>query len=245
MVNKLIFKSVIDKYHLGENESVKWITRNKQLTIDFMSLSKEVIGRVVHDGFDLEDSDLAIFDTKKLLNLISITSGDLLLTLEKNKSVFTKLHLADNAFNLTYALADPLLIGKVGTVNSPEWDATATLEKEDIFNLVKAKGALGDVNNMLISTGEDANGDNIILFTFGDENGHNNKITYHIYANILPLNTVSIPFNSDAFRNILHVNKDMEEGKMYLSYKGLMKLEFKSPNSSSEYHLIRKEKTTF
>ena len=44
MVNKLIFKSVIDKYHLGENESVKWITRNKQLTVDFMSLNKEVIG---------------------------------------------------------------------------------------------------------------------------------------------------------------------------------------------------------
>jgi len=244
MVNKLIFKSVIDKYHLGENESVKWVTRNNLLTIDFMSLSKEVIGRVVHDEFDLEDSDLAIFDTKKLLNLISITSGDLLLTLEKNKSVFTKLHLADNAFNLTYALADPLLIGKVGTVNSPEWDATATLEKEDIFNLVKAKSALGDVNNMLISTGEDANGDNIILFTFGDENGHNNKITYQVYADITP-SDISIPFNSDAFRNILHVNKDMDEGKMYLSYKGLMKLEFKSPNSSSEYHLIRKEKTTF
>ena len=244
MVNKLIFKSVIDKYHLGENESVKWVTRNNQLIVDFMSLSKEVIGRIVHDGFDLEDSDLAIFDTKKLLNLISITSGDLLLTLEKTKSVFTKLHLADNAFNLTYALADPLLIGKVGTVNSPEWDATATLEKEDIFNLVKAKSALGDVNNMLISTGIDVNGDNIILFTFGDESGHNNKITYQVYANITP-SDISIPFNSDAFRNILHVNKDMDEGKMYLSYKGLMKFEFKSPNSSSEYYLIRKEKTTF
>ena len=244
MVNKLIFKSVIDKYHLGENESVKWVTRNNQLTVDFMSLSKEVIGRIVHDGFDLEDSDLAIFDTKKLLNLISITSGDLLLTLEKTKSVFTKLHLADNAFNLTYALADPLLIGKVGTVNSPEWDATATLEKEDIFNLVKAKSALGDVNNILISTGIDVNGDNIILFTFGDESGHNNKITYQVYANITP-SDISIPFNSDAFRNILHVNKDMDEGKMYLSYKGLMKFEFKSPNSSSEYYLIRKEKTTF
>ena len=244
MVNKLIFKSVIDKYHLGENESVKWVTRNNQLTVDFMSLSKEVIGRIVHDGFDLEDSDLAIFDTKKLLNLISITSGDLLLTLEKTKSVFTKLHLADNAFNLTYALADPLLIGKVGTLNSPEWDATATLEKEDIFNLVKAKSALGDVNNMLISTGIDVNGDNIILFTFGDESGHNNKITDQVYANITP-SDISIPFNSDAFRNILHVNKDMDEGKMYLSYKGLMKFEFKSPNSSSEYYLIRKEKTTF
>lgn len=244
MINRLVLKSVIDKYHLGEIESVKWVTRDKQLSIDFMSLSKEVIGRVTHNNIDIEDSDLAIFDTKKLLGLLNICGGDLMLTLEKNKSVYTKLHIADNAFNLTYALADPLLIGKVGAVNAPQWDATATLEKEDLVNLVKAKGALGDVNNMLISTGKDLNDDDIILFTFGDENGHNNKITYQVYAEINPAD-VSIPFNSDAFRNILNVNKDMDSGKLYLSYRGLMKLEFKTSDSSIEYYLIRKEQTTF
>ena len=244
MINRLVLKSVIDKYHLGEIESVKWVTRDKQLSIDFMSLSKEVIGRVTHNNIDIEDSDLAIFDTKKLLGLLNICAGDLMFTLEKNKSVYTKLHIADNAFNLTYALADPLLIGKVGAVNAPQWDATATLEKEDLVNLVKAKGALGDVNNMLISTGKDLNDDNIILFTFGDENGHNNKITYQVYAEINPAD-IAIPFNSDAFRNILNANKDMESGKMYLSYRGLMKLEFKASDSSSEYYLIRKEQTTF
>ncbi len=77
------------------------------LTIEFMSVNKEVIGKIVHENFDLEDSELAIFDTKKLLNLISITSSDLMFTLEKGKSVYTKMHFADNAFNLTYALADP------------------------------------------------------------------------------------------------------------------------------------------
>ena len=122
--------------------------------------------------------------------------------------------------------------------------ATATLEKEDLVHLVKAKGALGDVNYMLISTGKDLNDDDIILFTFGDENGHNNKITYQIYAEINPAD-ISIPFNSDAFRNILNVNKDMDSGKLYLSYRGLMKLEFKTSDSSSEYYLIRKEQTTF
>jgi len=244
MINRLVLKSIIDKYHLGEIESVKWVTRNKQLTIDFMSLSKEVIGKITHNNIDIEDSDLAIYDTKKLLGLLNICAGDLIFTLEKKQSVYTKLHIADNAFNLTYALADPLLMGKVGSVTAPQWDAVSILEKEDIVNLVKAKGALGDVNNMLISTGKDLNDEDIILFTFGDENGHNNKITYQIYSNLTP-SPSSIPFNSDAFRNILNANKDMEEGKLSLSYRGLMKLEFKTSDTSSEYYLIRKEQTTF
>ena len=123
MVNKLVLQSVINKYYLGENESVKWKIKDKTLTIDFMSVNKEVIGKIIHTNFDVEDSELAIFDTKKLLNLLSITQGDLMFSLEKGKSVYTKMHFADNAFNLTYALADPLLIGKVGSVTEPEWDA--------------------------------------------------------------------------------------------------------------------------
>ena len=52
------------------------------------------------------------------------------------------MHFADSDFNLTYALADPLLIGKTGTVNEPEWDAVLLMVKEDVDNLVKAKTAL-------------------------------------------------------------------------------------------------------
>ena len=95
MVNKLILQSVINKYYLGENESVKWKIKDKTLTIDFMSISKEVIGNITHNNIDIEDSELAIFDTKKLLNLIGITSGDLLFSLEKNRNLCTKMHFAD------------------------------------------------------------------------------------------------------------------------------------------------------
>jgi hypothetical protein len=244
MVNKLVLQSVINKYYLGENESVKWKIKDKTLTIDFMSLNKEVIGNVTHTGFDVEDSDLAIFDTKKLLNLIGITSGDLLLTLEKTKAIYTKLLLADSDFNLTYALADALLIGRVGTVTEPEWDAVIPLEKENIDNLIKAKSALAGINNMLISIEQDLNGDDMCLFTFGDEHGHNNKITYQLYGKITPT-TTTIPFNSDIFKNILNTNKDLIDGTLYLSYKGLIKLSFKSENTTSEYYLVRKEQSAF
>jgi hypothetical protein len=244
MVNKLVLQSVINKYYLGENESVKWKIKDKTLTIDFMSVNKEVIGKVTHTGFDLEDSELAIFDTKKFLNLLSITSGDLMFSLEKGKSVYTKMHFADNAFNLTYALADPLLIGKVGAVTEPEWDTTLYLEKEHVDNLVKAKNALTGIGSMTIKVDVDLNGDNMCVFIFGDEQGHNNKITYQMYGKIKP-ETIEIPFNSDMFRNILKENKDLDSGFIHLSYQGLMKLQFKSEDTVCEYYMVRKEESSF
>ena len=127
MVNKLILQSIINKYYLGEVESVKWKIQDKVLTIDFMSVNKEVIGNIIHTDINIEDSNLAIFDTKKLLNLINITSGDLLINFEKTKSIYTKMFLADSDFNLTYALSDPLLIAKPGTVDEPKWDTYVCL----------------------------------------------------------------------------------------------------------------------
>ena len=67
MINKLTLQSIINKYYLGENESVKWDIKDKTLTINFMSPNKEVIGELVHENFDLEDSELAVYETKKLL----------------------------------------------------------------------------------------------------------------------------------------------------------------------------------
>tara|TARA_R110000796_G_C14552462_1_gene434008 strand:- start:2079 stop:2813 length:735 start_codon:yes stop_codon:yes gene_type:complete len=244
MVNKLVLQSVINKYYLGEVESVKWKVQDKILTIDFMSINKEVIGNITHTGIDIEDSNLAIFDTKKLLNLINITSGDLLISLEKRKLVYTKLYLADSDFNLTYALSDPLLIAKPGTVEEPTWDAILPLEKEQIDNLIKAKSALTGIGNMTLSPDEDLDGGDICVVTFGDEQGHNNKIVYNLTGEIRQAD-VSIPFNSDMFKNILNVNKDLEEGKLCLSYQGILKLEFKSENTISTYYMVRQEESSF
>ena len=148
MINKGVLQSVINKYHLGVNSSVKWVIENNQLTIDFMTPTKDVIGNVVCSDFPLEDSKLAIFDTKKLLNLVNICSGDLLLELDKRKETFTKLKISDLNYNVNYALSDPLLIGKVGTVNIPDWCVEIDLVVEDVENLVKAKSALQGIDNL-------------------------------------------------------------------------------------------------
>ena len=244
MINKITLQSIINKYYLGENESVKWYVEDKVLTVNFMSSNKEVIGELIHKNFDLEDSELAIYDTKKLLNLLNITTGDILLELEKTHKIFTKIQISDQDFNLSYALADSLLIGKVGTVTEPNWDVIINLEKEQVSNLVKAKSALAEVDNMVITTEIDMNKELMCKFTFGDEHGHNNKITYQLYGEINDSN-IQLPFNSNIFKTILNVNKDLDSGTLKISSKGLMKLEFVSGDTSCKYYLVRKESTKF
>ena len=247
MINKSTLQSIISKYYLGVNESVKWEIENNALCVEFMTPTKDVIGNVEVTNFPVDGSHkLAIYDTKKLSNLISICNGDLLLELEKNREIYTKLHISDLNFNLSYALSDPLLINKVGTVNEPEYVVDAQLEQEDVDNIIKAKSALAGVDNMLITTTQDLDGNNVIEFIFGDESGHNNKITYQVKGDIQELD-MKLPFNSDTFRTILQANKDMGGGSLKLSTMGLMYLEFVNEETAttSRYFMVRKAETDF
>tara|TARA_R110000751_G_scaffold19792_2_gene58842 strand:+ start:730 stop:1464 length:735 start_codon:yes stop_codon:yes gene_type:complete len=244
MINKLIVQSIIDKYYLGTNESVKWIIENNSLNIDFMTPTKDVIGSVTCKDFQLEDSKLAIYDTKKLNSLISICNGDLLLELEKNHAIYTKLKISDLNFNLNYALSDPLLINKVGEVNEAEWVVELNLTQEDVVNIIKAKSALAQIDNMLVTTTTNLDGDNVVEFVFGDESGHNNKITYQVLGNIKETD-IKLPFNSDTFKTILQANKDMGGGKLLLSSMGLIRLDFELDTITSKYFMVRKAETEF
>jgi len=244
MINKLTLQSIINKYYLGLNESVKWVIENNSINVDFMTPSKDVIGNVSCSDFQLEDSKLAIYDTKKLSSLVNICNGDLLLELEKNNAICTKLKISDLNFNLNYALSDPLLINKVGEVTIPEWVVELNLTSEDIDNIIKAKSALSQVDNMLITTSTNLDNENVVEFVFGDESGHNNKITYQVQGDIKETN-IKLPFNSDTFKTILQANKDMEGGKMYLSSMGLIKLEFSLDSITSNYFVVRKAETEF
>jgi hypothetical protein len=94
MINKSTLTSVISKYYLnGLNNQVKWRIKDNQLTI-YAGESGRVC-KIEHNNFPLEDAELGVFDTHKLSKLISITNGDLMVSLEKVKAVYTKMHFAD------------------------------------------------------------------------------------------------------------------------------------------------------
>ena len=240
MINKSTLTSVISKYYLnGLNNQVKWRIKDNQLTI-YAGESGRVC-KVEHNNFPLEDSELGVFDTHKLSKLISITNGELMVSLEKIKAVYTKMHIADLNFDLTYSLADILILGKNTYYEDPEsFEMELELNREDIDHLIKAKSALADVNNMLITSTTDMDGTNVCEFIFGDNTGFSNKITYGIRGNITK-SDIEIPFDSDIFKDILNSNKDMDKGTLKLSEQGMLKLNFYSKEVNSEYFIARNE----
>ena len=240
MINKSQLTSIISKYYLnGLNNQVKWRIKDNTLTI-YAGESGRVC-KVVLNNFQLEDAELGVFDTNKLSKLISITNGDLMISLEKIKAVYTKMHIADLNFDLTYSLSDILILGKNTYYEDPEeWEVDLTLEPEDIDRLIKAKNALGDVNSMLITTTTDFDGNNICEFIFGDNTGFSNKISYKIQGNITE-SDIQIPFDSNIFKDILNSNKDMFKGQLKLSTTGILKLNFTSEEIISEYYVARNE----
>jgi hypothetical protein len=241
MISKSQLQSVIAKYHLGEIEKVKWEIQNNQLQINFIAPSNVVLGSVKCDDFPIEEADLAIYNTKKLSNLISICNGDLLLEIEKQKEMLLKLNISDMNFNLSYALSDPLLIKKVGKAKPVDgWYVELELGSEEISNILRAKGAMSEIDNFLVTTTKDLDGQDVCELVFGDEIGHNNKITYQLQGEINK-EDMKIKYNSNMLKTILNANKDMDEGKFKISNQGLMYFNFKDDTIESEYYMVPQE----
>ena len=241
MISKSQLSSVISKYYLnGLNNQVKWRIKDNILTIYAGEAGR--VCKVQLNNFPLEDAELGVFDTNKLNKLLSITNGDLIISLEKMKAIYTKMHIQDSNYDLTYSLADTLILGKNTWYEDPEdVDIDLTLEPEDVDALIKAKNALGEVDSMLITTTNDFDGNSVCEFIFGDNTGFSNKITYQVNGGEIKNNTLSVPFNSDIFKDILNNNKDMDSCKLKLSNTGILKLDFTSEDISSEYFVARNE----
>tara|TARA_Y100000114_G_scaffold32932_1_gene28311 strand:+ start:2248 stop:2973 length:726 start_codon:yes stop_codon:yes gene_type:complete len=241
MISKNQLSSVISKYYLnGLNNQVKWRIKDNTLTIYAGEAGR--VCKVVANNFPLEDAELGVFDTNKLNKLLSITNGDLIITLEKMKAIYTKMHIQDSSYDLTYSLADTLILGKNTWYDDPDdWDVDINLEQEDVDSLIKAKNALSEVDTMLISTTTDFDSNKICEFLFGDNTGFSNKITYQIQGGTIKNSSLSIPFNSDIFKDILNNNKDQDKCNLKLSNTGILKIVFESENIKSEYFVARNE----
>ena len=241
MIHKNKLLSFISKYYLnGLSNQVKWRIKDGKLLVYAGEAGR--VCKVELDNFPLEDGELGIFDTHKLSKLISTTNGELMLSVDKVKSIFTKLYLQDANFTLTYSLADVLILGKSTYYNDPEkWVIELNLTLDDVDCLIKAKNALSDVSNMLITTTTNLDGTPICEFIFGDNTGFSHKITYPVSSGIINASDLNLPFNSDIFKEILSSNKDQDSCTLKISQDGILKLNFNSEDIRSEYFMARNE----
>ena len=244
MIKKVDLQGFISKYYLKMNEQVVWSFKDNVLSVNFTTPSKDVIGNVRCEDIGFEDIDLPIFNTKKVQSLVDLCEGEILMEVEKTNKIPTKLKISDEKFNTVYALADALLIPRVGSVNEPLYDVKLELTPEDVFNLVKARSAMSETANLIMSTTKDSDGDPVCEVIFGEEGGHENKISYQLRGVINEIG-VKVPFDLDKFRDILNVNKNSDKGLIQLSSKGLMRLTFKTGKITSTYYMIRRAENVF
>jgi ankyrin repeat protein len=104
-MKKLYLEDVIEKYYLGGLvERVKINIKDKTLTTKFLATKKNLVGTITAPNIELEDCEFGVYDTSQLLKLIGITDHFLMLNVEKHGKIANKLLIADNEFNLEYAL---------------------------------------------------------------------------------------------------------------------------------------------
>lgn len=245
MIQKLLLQSLISKYYLGVNESVKWVIKDNALSIGFMSPGEDIIGEVTCTDFQLEDVELAIFNTNKLKNLTSVTNGELLIELIKINKLATKLKISDASFNLEFALSDPLLIRTPKQVKDYDYEIILTLDPEEITHLIKARSALSDSSLLRIETNRDLDNNQIVNFIFGEGDSYSDKIVYQKSGEIKEELQTGIPFDSNSFKNILNANKDADIGYIRLFSGGLLNLSFEKETIKSNYYMVRKEDILF
>jgi hypothetical protein len=239
-MNKQTLTSAVDKYYLnGTVEAVKWVVKDKVATIDFITPMKNLVGKVISPNFDLEDSEVGIYNTSQFYKLVKIMNDTVVLKLNKSeRGTPLELTLADNQYDLNYYLSDLNLIETVPAINEPaDYDADLDIDSDFINKFTSAKKALGDVKQFTAKS-EVNDGIMELLITIGEGNGYANKIKFKTKCEAL-FGLDEIPFPADVMMEVLKANEDATEGKLRISQEGLMKISFKEDGIESTYYLVR------
>jgi hypothetical protein len=241
-MKKPYLQDVIEKYHLGGLvERVKIQITDKTLTTKFISTQKNLVGVLEAPEITLPDCEFGVYDTSQLLKLIGITDHFLTLDVEVNKGIANKLLIADNEYNLEYALADTMLTPTVPSIDEPTYQMVADVNAEFIAKFLKAKKALG-TDVFIVEQSKDHEDKDAMKFTLGGIEKHTNKVNFTLQTSLSTIPGAQIKFPIEEFGEILAANKEIATGVLSVSEDGLLKIEFTNEeNVKVTYLLVGKE----
>ena len=230
----------IQKYYLGGlTKEVIWDLVGGKATINFATETKDAVGQVIFD-LSLPDSQLAIYNTDALLRLIGITNEEIQIELSKGPTgLIDKLKIQDNKFDLNYHLSDINSIPEVPNVQEVDYDFSFKINDEFITGFLKAHNALEKVKDVTLNTTTTPQGENVIEIILGERSQHSHKVKFTELAEFTSQSDL-LPFSAIVLREVLSANKGTE-GIMYVSNKGLAKLEFNSEKGFAKYFVVRQQ----
>lgn len=234
-MEKVRVSRFVQKYNLaGLIESVKWNVNGNTLTTQFISDDKSVLGNVSMAGFDFEDGQYGIYDTTKLIKMLSVLSNDVDIKPSKYEGKVTALDLKDKGASATYMLADLSVIPVVPDLKQlPAFDVEIDIDSTFIDRFNKAKGALSDEKYF---TFQCKGGSGKIIIGYSKTN--TNRISIDVNCKCEG-DVEGISFSADFLKEILNANKDASSASMKISTQGLATLKFDVDNYTSEYYLVQ------
>ena len=230
----------IQKYYLGGlTKEVIWDLVGGKATTSFATETKDAVGQLTFE-LPLPDGKLAIYNTDALLRLIGITNEDIQIELSKGSTgLIDKLKIQDNKFDLNYHLSDINSIPEVPNVQEVDYDFSFKINDEFISGFLKAHNALEKVRDVTLNTATTLQGENVVEIILGERSQHSHKVKFTELAEFTTQSDL-LPFSAIVLREMLAANKGTE-GIMYVSNKGLAKLEFKTEKSFVRYFVVRQQ----
>ena len=237
-MKKPYLQDVIEKYYLGGLvERVKIQITDKTLTTKFISAQKNLVGVLEAPSITLPDCEFGVYDTSQLLKLIGITDHFLTLDVEVNRGIANKLLIADNEYNLEYALADTMLTPSVPSIDEPTYQMVADVNEEFIAKFLKAKKALG-TDVFIVEQGIDHEEKQAMKFTLGGVDKHTNKVNFTLPTTLSSVPGAQMKFPIEEFGEILAANKEIATGVLSVSEDGLLKIEFTNDEGVKATYLL-------
>lgn len=225
----------ISKYNVGGAcESVKLVSNGKQLSVRSISDDKNVLAEVVHSDMGLLEGEFGVYETKKLRSLLNVLGDNLKVTANSSKDKVVGLTMTDGDTKSTFVLADDSVIPKVPDLKKlPPMDIEIALDEKFVNTFAKAKGALSEVDTFTV-TSDGTTASVVIGYSSLNTNRVTIKTNTTTNAEIEP-----ISFSANYLKEILLSNKEIKDGVLKVSSKGLAVAEFVGDGFTSKYYLVQ------
>ena len=223
------------KYNIGGAcESVKFVSDGTDMTVRSISDDKNVLAEVTSHDIQFPAGEFSIYETKKLRSLLGVLGETLKVVPNKNNDKVVGLNVSDSDTKVTFVLADDSVIPKVPDLKKlPPMDIEIVLDEKFVNTFAKAKGALSEVDTFTVtSDGTDATV--VIGYSSLNTNRVNIKTTTKSNAKIDP-----ISFSANYLKEVLLSNKEIKNGVLKVSSKGLAAAEFAGDGYTAKYYLVQ------
>lgn len=249
-MNKQHLLTFIKKYYLaGLVESVAWKIKDKKLSTRFVFDDQTLLGKVIFNEFDYEDSDLGISETSKLLKMLSVLDDDFDFHVSKISDRAKTILMKDQNSTTKYILSNLDLINTripvPANIGAPAIKIEMTADFINKF--IKAKSSFEKCDSFYITADELSNECKIVLEEGGAESIEeksavetNNTISINVNTEELT-DVERVYVNASLFKDIIDVNRDFIDCTFEVYRKGLVHLAFKNELYFSEYHLVSKQ----